>query len=100
MVVGRGTGVSLVVPGRAPEALPVLCGAGAEPGSWDADTRRFLPDRCPRTLFDEPDIATWKMGNALRNFIHCDYLLVTNEYSKELFDRAYLCQVVNYVVAI
>ncbi len=39
--------------------------------------------------FDEPDITAWKMGNALRNFIHCDYLLVTNEYSKELFDRAY-----------
>lgn len=39
--------------------------------------------------FDEPDITAWRIGNTLRNFIHCDYLLMSNEYSKELFDRAY-----------
>lgn len=39
--------------------------------------------------FDESEISAWGIGNTLRNFIHCDYLLMPNEYSKKLFDRAY-----------
>lgn len=39
--------------------------------------------------YDEPDITGWRVENTLRNFIHTDYLLMSNEYSKNLFDRAY-----------